>query len=71
MSILELNNLLVHFIALVSQGQAILNQGLRVRPTSSFSAVGNTFQYVRNSNEESVFTSGPLQQPLTVQVNTT
>ena len=65
-----MNNLMVHFVALESEGQAILNGWLTVRPTSSFSAVGNTFQYVRNSNEESVFTSGPLQQPLTVQVNT-
>ena len=61
---------MVRFLALVSEGQAILNGGLNVHPTSSFSAVGNTFQYVRNLNKESVFTSGPLQQPLTVQVNT-
>ena len=61
---------MVHFVALESEGRAILNGGLIVYSTLSFSAVGNTFQYVRNSNEESVFTSGPLQHPLTVQVNT-
>ena len=58
-----------NFAALISNGQSILNGGLRVRSTSSFSAAGNVFQYVRNSNEESVSTSGPLQQSLTVQVN--
>ena len=57
------------FVALESQGQAILNGGLAVRGTGSFNAAGNTFQYVRSSTEESVFTSGPLQQQLTVQVN--
>ena len=47
------NYILVHFVALVCQGQAILNGGRRVCPTSSFTAVGNKFQYVRISNEES------------------
>ena len=37
--------------------------------TSSFTAIGNEFHYVRNSIEESVFTPGPLQQEITVQVN--
>ena len=40
-----------------------------MRVTSSFTATGNVFQYVRSSTEESVSTSGPLQQELTVQVN--
>ena len=59
----------ITFVALESQGQAILNGGYRVRVTSSFKAIGNVFQYVRSSTEESVSTSGPLQQELTVQVN--
>jgi len=60
---------LCNSVAFESQGVAILNGGLRVRGTSSFNALGSVFQYVRNSAEESVFTSGPLQQKLTVQVN--
>ena len=59
----------LQFVALESQGLAILNGGFRVRGTSSFSAVGNTFQYVRSSTEESVSISGPLQQQITIQVN--
>lgn len=57
------------FVALESQGEAILNGGSRVRGTSSFTAIGSEFHYVRNLNEEYVSTSGPLQQELTVQVN--
>ena len=61
---------LCHSVALESQEEvAILNRGSRLRGTSSFNALGSVFQYVRNSAEESVFTSGPLQQELTVQVN--
>jgi len=60
---------LCNSVALESQGVAILNGGLRVHGTSSFNALGSEFQYVRNSAEESVFTSGPLQQELTVKVN--
>ena len=56
------------FVALQSQGQPILNGGFTVRGTSSIYAMGSEFQYVRNSTEESVSTSGPLQQDLTVQV---
>ena len=57
------------FVALASQGKAILNGGYRVHSTSSFTAIGNEFHYIRSSTEESVSTPGPLQQELTVQVN--
>ena len=63
-----ISNVFTFYIALQSQGQPILNNGFRVRETSSFSAIGSTFQYVRSSTEESVFTTGPLQQQLTIQV---
>ena len=62
---------IVHCVALESQGQSILNGGFRVHVTSSFTAIGNEFHYVRSSTEESVFTPGPLQQKITVQVNIT
>jgi len=60
---------LCNSVALESQGVAILNGGLKVHGTSSFIALGSAFQYVRNSAEEYLFTSGPLQQELRVQVN--
>ena len=55
----------------ISREQYILNGGLRVYSSRSFNAAGNLFQYVRTSAEESLFTSGPLQEPLTVQVSYT
>ena len=61
---------LCHSVALGSQEVvAILNRGSGFCGTSSFNALGSVFQYVRNSAEESVFTSGPLQQGLIVEVN--
>ena len=57
--------------AFISGEQYILNGGLRVYSSRSFNAAGNFFQYVRTSAEESLFTTGPLQEPLTVQVSYT
>ena len=59
----------VHILALGSQGWTILNGGLRVGGTPSFSDNESTFQYVRNPTEESVSTSGPLQAELIVMVS--
>ena len=60
-----------NFAALQSQGQDILNGEFITHSSSSFTATGNEFHYDRSLTEEYVFTPGPLQQELTVQVNVT
>ena len=55
--------------ALESGGQSILNGGFITSLSGSFTAAGNEFQYnVELFTEEYVFTTGPLEEPLTVQV---
>ncbi|XP_065917760.1 A disintegrin and metalloproteinase with thrombospondin motifs 4-like [Dysidea avara] len=58
-----------NYIALESGGQSILNGGFITSLSGSFTAAGNEFQYnVELFTEEYVFTTGPLEEPLTVQV---
>lgn len=59
----------IYCVALESQGRPVLNGGSIVRGSMLFRAIGSIFLYIRDSTEEFVFTYGPLQQPLTVQVN--
>ena len=58
-------------VALEINGAHILNGGLRILRSRHFSAAGNDYDYFRNTaSEEIVTTTGPLTNPLTVQVHT-
>jgi len=56
------------YTALEVNGVQILNGDFSIQGTTQFTAAGNEFQYVRDNSVERVFTTGPLVEPLTLQV---
>jgi len=54
--------------ALEVNGVSILNGDFNIDGTSQFTAAGNVFQYELNAATETILTTGPLVQPLTLQV---
>jgi len=56
------------YLALEINGNRILNGNLRLSRSHHFSAAGNDYDYFRATLEETVTTTGPLTNPLTVQV---
>jgi len=56
--------------ALEVNGVQILNGDFFIQGTSQFTAAGNEFEYINsNTAAESIFTTGPLVEPLVLQVH--